>query len=199
MKQLLIVLLAALLTPIDFSPRNSQRHTTSFVLADIKPLIATSTSPVTQPQASLLALLNDKSLSSDGQSPKASSPFSTTTDQVILADSSSAAAATSVINPCFKNNGNCQYLCVLTAPLSSATAPSAASSSPAYRCACPVGKQLDKNLRSCIQVDEYLLYSQQNFIRGIILNNGTLTPSLTYNPTTISHSNSRSARKYAST
>lgn len=30
-----------------------------------------------------------------------------------------------------------------------------------------------------------MLYSQQNYIRGIILNNGTLTPSLTYNPASI--------------
>lgn len=45
---------------------------------------------------------------------------------------------------------------------------------------------MDKNLRTCQKVDEYLLYSQQNFIRGIILNDGTLQPSLTYNETQVS-------------
>lgn len=87
-------------------------------------------------------------------------------------------------NPCFQNNGGCQYLCVLTPPQptsTTTTTPFNNSTSQIYRCACPVGKQLDKNLRNCVPVTEYLLYSQQNYIRGIILNNGTLTPSLTYN------------------
>lgn len=76
-------------------------------------------------------------------------------------------------NPCVQNNSACQHLCVYTAPYS-------------YRCACPVGKQLQKNLKTCQQVDQYLLYSQQNYIRGIILNNSTLEPSLTFNQNTSS-------------
>lgn len=92
-------------------------------------------------------------------------------------------------NPCFNNNGGCQDLCVLTNSITvnfnsttnTTINTSQTTTTTTYKCACPVGKQLDKSLRACIQVDEYLLYSQQNYIRGIILNNGTLTPSLTYN------------------
>jgi len=94
-----------------------------------------------------------------------------------------------VQNPCFKNNGDCQYLCVLVAPTQSTTGYT-------YRCACPIGKQLDKNLRSCIPVEEYLIYSQQNYIRGIILNNGTLTPSLTYNSSSSSSQANSSSNSY---
>lgn len=178
MKHLLLVLFAASISLLNSGPADRYSQAT-LVLADNNKILST--------QATLLTDKSLLTLEPTDQKPSIATPANQAAEQVILTVNSS----TSVINPCLDDNGHCQYLCVLTAPPSSATTTTttaALSATPAtYRCACPVGKQLDKSLRLCVPVDEYLLYSQQNYIRGIILNNATLTPSLTYNPTTISH------------
>ena len=66
-------------------------------------------------------------------------------------------------NPCGSNNGGCQHLCVLTRNGDDK------SYSIGFRCACNIGYQLASNLKSCVRVEEFLMYSQQKFVRGIIL------------------------------
>ncbi|CAH1397949.1 unnamed protein product [Nezara viridula] len=67
-----------------------------------------------------------------------------------------------VHNPCGNNNGKCQHLCIVTAG-------SQGLGSLGYRCACNVGWRLRTNLQDCELVDEFLLYSQQRFIKGRVL------------------------------
>ncbi|XP_049818680.1 low-density lipoprotein receptor-related protein 2 [Aethina tumida] len=63
-------------------------------------------------------------------------------------------------NPCGHNNGNCQHMCILTN-----TNPGVG-----YRCACNIGFRLARDERNCDLVSEFLMYSQQRFIRGKVLN-----------------------------
>ena len=68
-----------------------------------------------------------------------------------------------VFNPCSGNNGGCQHMCVLTRN------GDGNSFALGYRCACDIGYQLTEDLRSCTKIEEFLMYSQQKFVRGIIL------------------------------
>lgn len=63
---------------------------------------------------------------------------------------------TSVImeNPC--KNADCNGLCLLNSEAS-------------YSCACPLGKQLAEDGRTCEIIDEYLLYVRGDFVRGRII------------------------------
>lgn len=64
-----------------------------------------------------------------------------------------------VLNPCGTNNGNCQQLCIITNT----------GSSLGYRCACNIGFRLASDERNCNSVEEFLMYSQQRFIKGKVL------------------------------
>ncbi|XP_013773508.1 low-density lipoprotein receptor-related protein 2-like isoform X2 [Limulus polyphemus] len=67
-----------------------------------------------------------------------------------------------VTNPCGVNNGGCEHMCVVTR--------SAEEYGLGYRCVCSIGYELSQNGKSCSHVEEFLLYSQQKFVRGSILN-----------------------------
>ncbi|XP_015909717.1 low-density lipoprotein receptor-related protein 2 isoform X1 [Parasteatoda tepidariorum] len=67
-----------------------------------------------------------------------------------------------VPNPCYFSNGGCQHMCLLTR--------SADSFSLGYRCVCNVGYEITSNGKTCKKVEEFLLYAQQKFVRGVILN-----------------------------
>lgn len=66
-------------------------------------------------------------------------------------------------NPCGSNNGGCQHMCIITRNGDEN------SYALGYRCACSTGFQLAPNQKSCVRVEEFLMYSQQKFVRGIIL------------------------------
>ncbi|CAG0879500.1 unnamed protein product [Darwinula stevensoni] len=66
-----------------------------------------------------------------------------------------------VANPCGVNNGGCNHMCIVTQ--------NTEMTGLGYRCACNIGYQLAKNRRSCDPVHEFLLYSKQKFIKGVVL------------------------------
>ncbi|XP_074098383.1 low-density lipoprotein receptor-related protein megalin isoform X1 [Cotesia typhae] len=70
--------------------------------------------------------------------------------------------AKNIKNPCGNNNGGCQHMCIVTAA-------GGRESGLGYRCACNIGWKLSTDLRNCILVQEFLMYSQQRFIKGRIL------------------------------
>lgn len=63
-------------------------------------------------------------------------------------------------NPCNHNNGGCQHMCIITNT----------GLTLGYRCACNIGWRLETDERNCVLVDEFLMYSQQRFIKGKVLN-----------------------------
>ncbi|KAL0271000.1 UNVERIFIED_CONTAM: hypothetical protein PYX00_008246 [Menopon gallinae] len=65
-------------------------------------------------------------------------------------------------NPCGNNNGGCQHMCIVTAPTEG-------SSHLAYRCACNIGWRVAPDHHNCNLVKEFLMYSQQRFIKGRVL------------------------------
>ncbi|CAK1544808.1 unnamed protein product [Leptosia nina] len=67
---------------------------------------------------------------------------------------------TSVNNPCGNNNGGCSQMCIVTALQNGGLG---------YRCACNIGYSLQTDLRNCDLVKEFLMYSQQRFIKGKVL------------------------------
>lgn len=67
-----------------------------------------------------------------------------------------------VSSPCGTNNGGCQHMCIVTAVKGVPTGLG-------YRCACQIGHKLSTDLRNCYPVDEFLMYSQQRFIKGKVL------------------------------
>ncbi|KAJ8924543.1 hypothetical protein NQ315_000691, partial [Exocentrus adspersus] len=64
-----------------------------------------------------------------------------------------------VNNPCGHNNGGCQHMCVITNT----------GATLGFRCACSIGFRLKSNERNCDLVTDFLMYSQQRFIKGKIL------------------------------
>ena len=64
-------------------------------------------------------------------------------------------------NPCAKNNGQCEHLCILTSRTEEGGL--------GYKCACRIGYKLNKNQRQCSRLEEFLMYSQQKFIKGKVL------------------------------
>lgn len=69
-------------------------------------------------------------------------------------------------NPCSNNNGGCQHMCVLTRNNLSDK-----DFTIGYRCVCNTGYELASNQKSCQPIKEFLLYSQQKFVRGIMIKN----------------------------
>ncbi|MCL4126473.1 UNVERIFIED_CONTAM: hypothetical protein GTU68_065881, partial [Idotea baltica] len=66
-----------------------------------------------------------------------------------------------VVNPCGVNKGGCDHMCILT---------HTPDDEIGYRCACDIGYQLNSDQKQCTMVKEFLLYSQQKFIKGQVLN-----------------------------
>ncbi|XP_060535234.1 low-density lipoprotein receptor-related protein 2 [Cylas formicarius] len=63
-------------------------------------------------------------------------------------------------NPCGTNNGGCQHMCVVTR----------ATVGLGYRCACSIGYRPSRTApNDCDLVDDFLMYSQQRFIKGKVL------------------------------
>lgn len=67
-----------------------------------------------------------------------------------------------VSSPCGNNNGGCQHMCIVTAVVGAPTGLG-------FRCACHTGYQLASDLRNCYLVHQFLMYSQQRFIKGKVL------------------------------
>lgn len=67
-----------------------------------------------------------------------------------------------VSSPCGANNGGCQHMCIVTAVKGAPTGLG-------FRCACHTGYQLSQDLRNCYLVEQFLMYSQQRFIKGKVL------------------------------
>lgn len=67
-----------------------------------------------------------------------------------------------VSSPCGNNNGGCQHMCIVTAVQGAPTGLG-------YRCACHTGWLLSSDLRTCQVVTKFLMYSQQRFIKGKVL------------------------------
>ncbi|KAL7294867.1 hypothetical protein TKK_0011791 [Trichogramma kaykai] len=66
------------------------------------------------------------------------------------------------LNPCGTNNGGCQHMCIVTAV-------NGKDAGLGYRCACDIGWRLSSDLMNCVPVQEFLMYSQQRFIKGRVL------------------------------
>ncbi|KAF2885872.1 hypothetical protein ILUMI_20301, partial [Ignelater luminosus] len=64
-----------------------------------------------------------------------------------------------ITNPCGSNNGGCHHMCIVTYTVSGL----------GYRCACHIGWKLLSDERNCDLVDVFLMYSQQRFIKGKVL------------------------------
>nr|XP_045622888.1 low-density lipoprotein receptor-related protein 2-like isoform X5 [Procambarus clarkii] len=69
-----------------------------------------------------------------------------------------------VPNPCSSDNGGnanggCDHMCIVTH----------ASTGLGYRCACDIGYRLNNDQQKCSMVTEFLMYSQQKFIKGQVL------------------------------
>ncbi|KAK8402469.1 hypothetical protein O3P69_000706 [Scylla paramamosain] len=68
-----------------------------------------------------------------------------------------------VPNPCTngggKTNGGCDHMCIVTH----------GSTNLGFRCACDIGYRLNEDQKSCSMVTEFLMYSQQKFIKGQVL------------------------------
>jgi low density lipoprotein-related protein 2 len=71
-----------------------------------------------------------------------------------------------VRNPCAAGN-DCEHLCIVTATEEDALS---SQGKLGYQCACKVGYKLSSNLKSCEYVHNFLMYSQQKFIKGKIMN-----------------------------
>ncbi|KAI5717758.1 hypothetical protein M8J77_010754 [Diaphorina citri] len=63
-------------------------------------------------------------------------------------------------NPCGSNNGGCEHMCIITR---------ASGNALGYKCACDIGYRLSVNGNNCNPVSDFLLYSQQRFIKGRVL------------------------------
>lgn len=61
-------------------------------------------------------------------------------------------------NPCEKENGNCDHICLL-------------SLEGGHTCACRVGWRLNSNSKSCVPVEDIFLYASNHFFYGKILIN----------------------------
>ncbi|XP_003373299.1 putative Low-density lipoprotein receptor domain class A [Trichinella spiralis] len=65
-----------------------------------------------------------------------------------------------IFNPCAVANGGCQSLCILT---------EGPANTPGHVCACEIGQVSTNDVRTCEPVSEFLLFSSNKVIRGIVL------------------------------
>ena len=80
-----------------------------------------------------------------------------------------------VQNPCDRNR--CEHLCIVTADSDDVYA--TGDGQLGYRCACKMGYKLKPNGKDCEQMTEFLMYSQQKFIKGKILSKEETAVSFT--------------------
>ena len=66
-----------------------------------------------------------------------------------------------VANPCGENNGACQHMCIVSQR--------EAGNGLGFRCACNIGFKLHPNRMDCSPVEDFLMYSQQKFIKGRVI------------------------------
>lgn len=64
-----------------------------------------------------------------------------------------------LFSPCGNANGGCEHMCIIT------RTPSGLG----YRCACKIGYRLNSDEMTCDLVHDFLMYSQQRFIKGKVL------------------------------
>jgi low density lipoprotein-related protein 2 len=86
------------------------------------------------------------------------------------------------LNPCAHNNAGCEHFCLLSnaePQIGSSGSGTGASGAASFRCKCKLGYQLRRDMRSCHRVDEYLLMSQANVIRGISVDSNAHTETRT--------------------
>lgn len=76
-----------------------------------------------------------------------------------------------ISNPCAQNNGECKQLCVLSK-----------NSKDNLSCACKIGYELAKDQKSCVKVRDFLLFTQDNLIRGQSFNTDDETHDDVINP-----------------
>ncbi|KAF7265021.1 hypothetical protein GWI33_021690, partial [Rhynchophorus ferrugineus] len=69
-------------------------------------------------------------------------------------------------NVCGNNNSGCQHMCIVT-PID--TSKGRHSKALGYRCACNIGYRLMPDEHTCDLVEDFLMYSQQRFIKGKVL------------------------------
>ncbi|OQV14980.1 Low-density lipoprotein receptor-related protein 2 [Hypsibius exemplaris] len=62
--------------------------------------------------------------------------------------------------PCGTNNGDCSHLCIIRQNPN--------NNGIGYRCACDIGFQLQADGRSCVRLSEFIVYSSQSAIRGVV-------------------------------
>ncbi|XP_033127863.1 low-density lipoprotein receptor-related protein 2-like [Anneissia japonica] len=65
---------------------------------------------------------------------------------------------TTVSNPCGSNNGGCSHLCILSHR--------SYNQGVGYRCRCPNGFQLQSDEKTCVYLQDFLLYTTVNSVRG---------------------------------
>lgn len=63
-------------------------------------------------------------------------------------------------NPCGTNNGDCQHMCLIRQQPNNAGI--------GYRCVCNTGYELKADGRSCDQLTEFIIYSSQSAVRGVV-------------------------------
>uniref|UniRef100_T1IUN7 EGF-like domain-containing protein n=1 Tax=Strigamia maritima TaxID=126957 RepID=T1IUN7_STRMM len=68
-------------------------------------------------------------------------------------------------NPCGLMNGGCEHMCLVTR--------NAEDTGLGFRCICSIGFKLENDQKRCTKITEFLIYSQQKFIRGIVLDSNT--------------------------
>lgn len=70
------------------------------------------------------------------------------------------------VNPCAEDNCGCQHICLLSARQT-------------CTCKCEIGFHLDVNNKSCVKIEEFLLYPQMNAIYGVpLMSNISSSPML---------------------
>ena len=75
-------------------------------------------------------------------------------------------------NPCATNNGDCEQLCLLNTN--------------GHSCACKIGFQLNRNMKTCDSITKFLLYSKGPFFRGRIFGSSRQTFMDVFSPTRFS-------------
>ena len=88
-------------------------------------------------------------------------PSNTASNEPVAIKAYHALSQPDSYNPCSKNNGQCEHLCILTARTEQGGL--------GYKCACKIGYKLHTDQKQCFRIKEFLMYSQQKFIKGKVL------------------------------
>ena len=90
------------------------------------------------------------------------SPSGTNTKEPTAIKAYHALSQPDSYNPCAKSNGHCEHMCILTSRTE--------EDGLGYKCACKIGYKLRDDQKRCDKLHEFLMYSQQKFIKGKVLN-----------------------------